>query len=218
MRALLERLNGLLHGLLALTSVWLIASSPWLGLYHRLPEPAGALNLSHVVLGLARLDLHVLIGKRAGDLGQQPARQQHRALVLDLGGEARPREGVPFAVKDLFDSEGVRTAYGSPMFAGHVPERDAEALARARAAGAILVGKTQTHEFAWGITSVNELMGSATVITAAPEADIDVNKQNAIGIQAIPGRLNEQQPGRKLVEPPSGLTRRLRFCRDRNQK
>src|SRR5207302_8367691 len=47
------------------------------------------------------------------------------------------------------------------MFASHVPERDAEALARARAAGAILVGKTQTHEFAWGITSVNRLMGTS---------------------------------------------------------
>lgn len=76
-------------------------------------------------------------------------------------GDARPLEGIPLGVKDLFDSAGVRTAYGSPMFASHVPERDAEALRRARAAGAILVGKTQTHEFAWGITSVNELMGSA---------------------------------------------------------
>src|SRR5579859_5603718 len=36
-------------------------------------------------------------------------------------GEARPLEGVPFAVKDLFDSAGVRTAYGSPMFGEHVP-------------------------------------------------------------------------------------------------
>jgi aspartyl-tRNA(Asn)/glutamyl-tRNA(Gln) amidotransferase subunit A len=47
------------------------------------------------------------------------------------------------------------------MFDANVPARDAEAVARARAAGAILVGKTQTHEFAWGITSVNELTGSA---------------------------------------------------------
>jgi aspartyl-tRNA(Asn)/glutamyl-tRNA(Gln) amidotransferase subunit A len=47
------------------------------------------------------------------------------------------------------------------MFETHVPQRDAEAVARARDAGAILVGKTQTHEFAWGITSVNERMGSA---------------------------------------------------------
>jgi aspartyl-tRNA(Asn)/glutamyl-tRNA(Gln) amidotransferase subunit A len=69
--------------------------------------------------------------------------------------------GVPFGVKDLFDSEGVRTAYGSPMFARHVPTADAEAVRRARAAGAILIGKTQTHEFAWGITSVNRLMGSS---------------------------------------------------------
>src|SRR5262245_40834063 len=47
------------------------------------------------------------------------------------------------------------------MFAAHVPTRDAEAVARAREAGAILVGKTQVHEFAWGITSVNERMGTA---------------------------------------------------------
>ena len=76
-------------------------------------------------------------------------------------GEARPLEGVPFGVKDLFDTEGVRTAYGSPMFAANVPARDAEAVRRAREAGAILVGKTQTHEFAWGITSVNRALGSA---------------------------------------------------------
>jgi aspartyl-tRNA(Asn)/glutamyl-tRNA(Gln) amidotransferase subunit A len=76
-------------------------------------------------------------------------------------GEARALEGVPFGVKDLFDTEGVRTAYGSPMFASNVPARDAEAVRRARKAGAILVGKTQTHEFAWGITSVNRALGSA---------------------------------------------------------
>src|SRR5262249_1502935 len=75
-------------------------------------------------------------------------------------GEARPLEGIPIGVKDLFDTAGVRTTYGSPMFSAHVPDRDATAVARARAAGAILIGKTQTHEFAWGISSVNALMGS----------------------------------------------------------
>jgi aspartyl-tRNA(Asn)/glutamyl-tRNA(Gln) amidotransferase subunit A len=77
------------------------------------------------------------------------------------GTQARPLEGVPFGVKDLFDTAEVRTTYGSPMFSDHVPERDAEAVRRVRAAGAILLGKTQTHEFAWGITSVNELMGTS---------------------------------------------------------
>lgn len=76
-------------------------------------------------------------------------------------GEARALEGVPFGVKDLFDTEGVRTAYGSPIFGSNVPPLDAEAVRRARKAGAILVGKTQTHEFAWGITSVNRALGSA---------------------------------------------------------
>ena len=95
------------------------------------------------------------------------AREEARAAEAAWGrGEARPLEGIPFGVKDLFDSEGVRTAYGSPMFDGHVPDRDAEAVRRARAAGAILVGKTQTHEFAWGITSVNEAM--LTPVTRAP--------------------------------------------------
>ncbi|MEA2449603.1 MAG: aspartyl-tRNA(Asn)/glutamyl-tRNA(Gln) amidotransferase subunit [Thermoleophilaceae bacterium] len=69
--------------------------------------------------------------------------------------------GVPFAAKDLFDSAGVRTTYGSRMFASHVPERDAALVAAMRAAGAILIGKTQTHEFAWGVTSVNDAMGSS---------------------------------------------------------
>jgi aspartyl-tRNA(Asn)/glutamyl-tRNA(Gln) amidotransferase subunit A len=66
--------------------------------------------------------------------------------------------GIPFGVKDLFDTEGVITTYGSPMFSDHVPAEDAEVVRRARAAGGILVGKTQTHEFAWGISSVNTLL------------------------------------------------------------
>ena len=91
-------------------------------------------------------------------------RAREEALASEAAwarGTAKALEGVPFGAKDLFDSEGVRTAYGSSIFTAHLPKADAEALHRARAAGAILVGKTQTHEFAWGITSVNEKMGTA---------------------------------------------------------
>jgi aspartyl-tRNA(Asn)/glutamyl-tRNA(Gln) amidotransferase subunit A len=70
-------------------------------------------------------------------------------------GEARPLEGLALAVKDIFDTAGVATSHGSPIFAGNVPAADAVAVRRARSAGAIVVGKTLTHEFAWGITSVN---------------------------------------------------------------
>ena len=59
------------------------------------------------------------------------AKRRGRPRLRGRVGGARPLEGIPFGVKDLFDSEGVRTAYGSPMFAEHVPARDAEAV-RAR--------------------------------------------------------------------------------------
>ena len=76
------------------------------------------------------------------------------------GGRPGPLEGLPFAAKDIFDTAGVPTGYGSAMFADHVPPADAAAVACLRAAGAILVGKTTTHEFAWGITSVNPQVGT----------------------------------------------------------
>ena len=89
------------------------------------------------------------------------AAEEARAAEAAWGrGEARPLEGVPFAAKDIFDTEDVRTTYGSAMFAAHVPARDAEAVRRVRGAGAILLGKTATHEFAWGLSSINESMGT----------------------------------------------------------
>jgi aspartyl-tRNA(Asn)/glutamyl-tRNA(Gln) amidotransferase subunit A len=64
------------------------------------------------------------------------------------------------AVKDLFDTAGVRTTYGSPIFADHVPDRTAEAVARLEAAGYTPAGKANLHEFAWGITSENVTFGT----------------------------------------------------------
>lgn len=69
--------------------------------------------------------------------------------------------GIPFAAKDIFDTAEVRTSYGSRHFVHHVPQNDAHVVAAARRAGAILVGKTQTHEFAWGVTSINRAMGTS---------------------------------------------------------
>jgi aspartyl-tRNA(Asn)/glutamyl-tRNA(Gln) amidotransferase subunit A len=68
-------------------------------------------------------------------------------------------EGIPLAVKDLFDTAGVRTTYGSAVFADHVPTETAEAVARLEAAGYRSVGKANLHEFAWGITSENDHYG-----------------------------------------------------------
>jgi len=71
-----------------------------------------------------------------------------------------PLAGVPLAVKDIFDTAGVRTTYGSAIFADHVPRRTATAVARLEAAGAIVVGKTNMHEFAYGVTSQNPHWGT----------------------------------------------------------
>ena len=86
------------------------------------------------------------------DDARAQARAAEHAYARD---EARPLEGLTLAVKDLYDTAGVRTTYGSRIFSDHVPEADAALVRRAKEAGAIVVGKTLTHEFAWGITSVN---------------------------------------------------------------
>ncbi|MSP83160.1 MAG: amidase [Alphaproteobacteria bacterium] len=59
-----------------------------------------------------------------------------------------PLHGVPIAIKDVFDTEDMPTAYGSPIYAGHRPVADAAAVALLRAAGAIVLGKSVTTEFA----------------------------------------------------------------------
>jgi aspartyl-tRNA(Asn)/glutamyl-tRNA(Gln) amidotransferase subunit A len=73
--------------------------------------------------------------------------------------EARA-EGKRLAVKDLFDTARLTTTYGSIVYADHVPERSAEAVTRLEAAGYVNVGKTNLHEFAYGITSVNPHFGT----------------------------------------------------------
>ena len=71
----------------------------------------------------------------------------------------RPADGIRLAVKDLFDTAGLVTTYGSAIFRDHVPERTAKAVLRLEQAGYAVVGKTNLHEFAYGITSENEHFG-----------------------------------------------------------
>jgi aspartyl-tRNA(Asn)/glutamyl-tRNA(Gln) amidotransferase subunit A len=74
--------------------------------------------------------------------------------------EAAPTDGISLAVKDLFDTAGLTTTYGSILFASHVPERSAEAVVRLERAGYVNVGKTNLHEFAYGVTSQNPHFGT----------------------------------------------------------
>ena len=71
-----------------------------------------------------------------------------------------PRAGIRLAVKDLLDTEGLRTTYGSAVFAEHMPSTAAESVRLAEAGGYATVGKTNLHEFAYGTTSENPHFGT----------------------------------------------------------
>jgi len=79
--------------------------------------------------------------------------------VLAAGGEVGPLHGVPFTVKDSIDTARVLTQRGSPIFRGRTPDDDAVSVARMKAAGAILLAKTNLPEFSYSTESVNLLSG-----------------------------------------------------------
>ncbi|MGP3965140.1 amidase [Nonomuraea sp. 3N208] len=80
---------------------------------------------------------------------------------LAAGTDRGPLHGIPVAVKDLIMIAGLRVTMGSRHFAGHVPEADAECVARLRRSGAVIVGTTTTHEFAYGPTGDRSASGPA---------------------------------------------------------
>lgn len=80
-----------------------------------------------------------------GEEARAEAERADRAITV--GAELGPLHGVPVAIKDITPTRGIRTTYGSRAFADHVPEEDAILVARLRAAGAIIIGKTVTPEF-----------------------------------------------------------------------
>jgi aspartyl-tRNA(Asn)/glutamyl-tRNA(Gln) amidotransferase subunit A len=74
--------------------------------------------------------------------------------------EGRALNAIPVALKDLFETAGVRTTAGALCFKDHIPAHDAVVVAKVRAAGAQFVGKSNTHEIALGVTTVNPHFGT----------------------------------------------------------
>jgi aspartyl-tRNA(Asn)/glutamyl-tRNA(Gln) amidotransferase subunit A len=86
-------------------------------------------------------------------LGDSALAEARRCEAEIMAGDYRgPLHGVPIALKDLFDTAGIRTTAGSRVFAERIPGEDATSVKRLRAAGAIVLGKTNLHEFAFGST------------------------------------------------------------------
>lgn len=93
-------------------------------------------------------------------------RAMAEAEVLDVeraAGRIRGRfHGIPMTVKDSFMTAGMRTTSGAPEYATHVPDRDADVVARMRRAGAVVVGKTNLPIFAGDVQSFNALFGTSS--------------------------------------------------------
>jgi Asp-tRNA(Asn)/Glu-tRNA(Gln) amidotransferase A subunit family amidase len=103
-----------------------------------------------------RLNAYVTVRREAA---REEARAAERALAA--GEPTGPLHGVPVAVKDLFAYHaGTRHTYGSRVFEDHVPERSAPVVDRLEAAGAIVIGKTNTPEFGNRPTTDNDLVGT----------------------------------------------------------
>ncbi len=96
-----------------------------------------------------------------------PERARREAVQADALLAADPSRlaqfalpGMPVALKDLFETAGIRTTAGSKFFADHIPAEDAEVVRKLKLSGCVVLGKTNTHEVALGVTGVNPHFGA----------------------------------------------------------
>jgi Asp-tRNA(Asn)/Glu-tRNA(Gln) amidotransferase A subunit family amidase len=89
---------------------------------------------------------------------QEEAKRAEQAVMR--GDKLAPLHGLPVGIKDLNETEGLRTTFGSPIHADHVPAKDERMVGAVRAAGAIVVGKTNVPEFGAGSNTTNPVYGS----------------------------------------------------------
>ncbi len=106
---------------------------------------------------------------------------------LASGREVGPLHGVPFALKDLFDTADVRTTGGSKILADRVPTADSTVARRLRAAGAILLGKLNMHEFAYGPEGLNAHYGTSRNPWDAADTRIAGGSSSGSGVAVAAG-------------------------------
>jgi aspartyl-tRNA(Asn)/glutamyl-tRNA(Gln) amidotransferase subunit A len=124
-----------------------------------------AKKISPVELTRACLDRIALLNPQLNafiTVMAEQALEQARALEAELhtGKWRGPLHGIPIGLKDLFDTAGVKTTCASAVFADRIPAEDAEVVLRLKRAGALVVGKQNMHEFAYGSTSVPSHFGA----------------------------------------------------------
>lgn len=110
---------------------------------------------------LRRIDAHDTHLNSFITVTSDHALTQARAADAELtrGVRRGPLHGIPLALKDLYDTAGIRTTAGSTFFADRIPDTDARAVTLLYQAGAVLLGKLNMHEWALGVTNINPHYG-----------------------------------------------------------
>ncbi|MBI1846633.1 MAG: Asp-tRNA(Asn)/Glu-tRNA(Gln) amidotransferase subunit GatA [Candidatus Rokubacteria bacterium] len=119
----------------------------------------------------------------------EAAREAARAAEAELmsGRPLGPLHGVPVALKDLVNTAGIRTTGGSKILGDAVPAQDATVAARLRAAGAVLLGKLNMHEFAYGPEGLNAHYGTSRNPWDAATARIPGGSSSGSGVAVAAG-------------------------------
>jgi len=142
-----------------------LAASPTQWTLQQASEQIRAKKISPVELTRTCLDRIQLLNPRLNAFITVMADQalaQARALEAELhkGKWRGPLHGIPIGLKDLFDTASVKTTCASAVFADRIPMEDAEVVVRLKRAGAVIIGKQNMHEFAYGATSVPSHFGA----------------------------------------------------------
>ncbi|PBQ02228.1 amidase, partial [Pseudomonas congelans] len=123
----------------------------------------GELTPIHLTeLCLAAIETHNSTLNAFGDVYAEAALEQAAGMTAELQrGQVRgPLHGIPFGIKDLFSTAGLRTTRGSLTALESVPVQDAPIIRRLKSAGAIILGKTATTEFGWTGASTSRVFGN----------------------------------------------------------
>lgn len=123
---------------------------------------------------------------------QAESADDHRRLGKALG----PLHGVPIGVKDIFDTADMPTEFGSPFWAGRTPRRDAAAVALLRAAGAVIMGKTVTTEYAYFHPGKTKNPHDATRTPGGSSS----GSAAAVAAHMVPGAIGSQTNG-SVIRP-----------------
>ena len=111
---------------------------------------------------IARIEAvdHAVNAMVARDFDRARATAKAADAAVARGDDLPPLHGLPIGIKDLQETEGLRTTFGSPIFRDHVPTADERIVAAVRSAGAIVLGKTNTPEFGAGANTRNAVYGA----------------------------------------------------------